>query len=237
MAYIYSKNTGVCWIIGTQEGVIYPFSFTSFKEIRMGGFFSIVSGGTLNSGFLQTAQNLSGPKTTFYMGFKDSGSSLPEQTGSTFFGVSRVAGDTNINITASLLTFGTDTAHGYGNIITTDTNGGINFFSTNQNGITIANPTPDTNFASFWGITLGLIGNTFSGMALYSTSNYTDITTGNLSNLVNNPPSVSTFVTGYYTTGNLNNTNSLLTPNSIFIYFPFFSNNLRIHSLDIEKFS
>lgn len=238
MAYIYSKNTGDCLILGTQEGLIYPFSFTPFQEIRMGGFFSIVSGGTFNSGFLAIGQNINNPKNTFYIGLKDSGNILPETSGSCFVGMSRRGGDTTINITSSFLCFGGDTSHGYGNFTISDTLGNtISYEDTNQQGIKITNPAPDTNFASFWGISIGIKGNLFSGMVLYDTNFYTDVTTGNLSHLINNPPLVTGPETGYYTTGNLDTNNLLPIPNSIFIYFPFANNNLRIHSLDIEKFN
>lgn len=239
MAYIYSKNSGHCWIIGPQESIIYPFQLGIFQEIRWGGFFSLVSGGSgnFNTPFSAVTGNLTAPITNFYMGLKDSGSALPGTPGATFVGVTKKLTDTQYQITPTILGFSTTTA-GAGHFITTDASGGVNFFNAQtQNPISITVATGDTNFGSFWGIAFGLQNNIFSGMVIYDTAFYTDVSTGNLSRLVNTPPLVSNFITGFYTTGASNSTNNLIVPKAIYIYFPYPNNQLRIHSLDIELFN
>lgn len=240
--YIYSKNSGHCIILNSQESLIYPFNFGFWQEIRMGGFFSVVSGGTgWNSNFPGFTGNMSGPLTQLYIGFKDSGSALPGEKNTTFVGIGRQANNSASSaITSSTLCFGApgSTANMAGYYQTFDTNGNVVYYNANtQNSMSITNPTPDTNFASFWGLTLQIQGNFFSGMSIYDTAFYTDVSTGNLSRLVNAPPSVSSFVTGYFTTGGANSNNTLILPQAVYIYFPFPNNQLRIHSLDIEQYN
>lgn len=239
--YIYNKNTGVALILNPQEALIYPFNFGSYQEIRMGGFFSVVGSG-FNSGINLITQNINAPLNTFYIGFKDSGTYIPGQniTGTSFyFGMGPRNTDTQNFITTSILSFGSDGANGLGEFQSIDSTGQKLYYTANQqNGIYLTNPVPDTSFASFWGISFGVIGNTFSGMVLYDQSTfYTDVTTGNLSRLINTPTSYSNYVTGYFTTGNINSNNIFTIPNAVYIYFPFFYNYLRIHCLDVEKFN
>lgn len=239
MSYIYSKNSGHCLIIGPQESITLPFNFGNFQEVRMGGFFSVVSGGSgnFNTVFSAITGGVNAPLNTFFIGFKDTGINLPG-VGSNFVGASKKAGDTQIAITPISLNLGGAVTNGGGNIVTIDGTGNSIYYSSQvQNAIPITIATGDTNFASFWGITLGLVGNTFSGMAIYDTAFYTDVSTGNLSRLVNTPPLVSPFSTGFYTTGAINNSNTLSAHKAIYIYFPFLNNQLRIHALDIEQFN
>lgn len=246
MAYIYSKNSGNCLIIGPQESITLPFNFGNFQEIRWGGFFSVVAGGSGNfnsifSGY--TGSNFTGPLTQLFMGFKDSGTAIPGMTGSNFVGATKKVGDGSNGpaITSTIMALGSSSSTN-GNIVTIDNTGG-RFYPINnasipaQNSMSITTGNADILFASFWGITLGLAGNFFSGMVMYDTNFYTDVSTGNLSRLVNAPPLVSTYASGFYTTGGLNNLNILPTPQAIYIYFPFPNNQLRIHCIDIEQFN
>lgn len=239
MAFIYSKNSGHCLILASQEALIYPLNLGNFQEIRWGGFFSVVSGGSgnFNTPFSAFTGGITAPVVTFYMGLKDSGSALPGP-GSNFVGVTKKSTDTQISITPTNLNFSVTNGAGPGNFTTIDSTGNILYFTAQtQNQIPITVATGDTNFASFWGITFGLVGNAFSGMAIYDTNFYTDVSTGNLSRLVNAPPSVSNFITGFYTTGGVNSSNNLQIPQAIYIYFPFPNNAFRIHALDVEKFN
>lgn len=246
MAYIYAKNSGHCWIIGPQESITYPFNLGNFREIRMGGFFSVVSSGTgnFNSIYNIDTGHTNCPQGTFYVGFKDSGNSLPGLGGSSFVGIGKKSTDstcliTNVLPSASYLGFGV--TNGAGNFTTIDTLGNTIFFNSQaQAGIQITTGNLDSNFASFWGISLGIINNVFTGMALFDSTNfYTDVSTGNLSRLINNPPNVSNFITGFFTTGNVNTTGfaSFPIPQALYIYFPYLNNQLRIHALDVERFS
>ena len=232
-------------ILGTQESLILPFNFGTFQEVRWGGFFSVVSGGAGNfyTPIAGWTGNTSGPFTQFFMGFKDTGISIPGGGKSSFVGISKRSTDTQNILGPGTLGFGgnANTAQN-GNYQTIDTTGNIIFPINNasipaQNSMSLTPATGDTSFASFWGITLGIQGNLYSGMAIYDTAFYTDVSTGNLSRLVNTPPLISSFATGYYTTGGLNSTNILQFPQAIYIYFPFFNNQLRIHNIDIEQFN
>lgn len=238
MATIFTKSTGNCWIIGPQEGIVLPFSFNGWQEIRMGGFFSIVSTSGFNTNISNCSNGLNSSINNFFIGFKDSGNNLPGNSGAQFIGITKRLGDTSNILNTSIAGFGSDASNGYGNFMISDTSGNQIFYtSSNQNGVYITNATGNTNYASFWGITLGINNNTFSGMVLYDTAFYTDVTIGNLEKVMSNAPFATTFITGFYTTGNNNTNNILQIPNSAFIYFPFLNDQLRIHSLNIDQYN
>lgn len=237
MSYIYPRSSGECIVLNQGDEFYYPFDWNNgYSEIRVGFMFSVGASG--NGLITPVTQTPNSPPSNIFIGFKNHDNGiLPQFSGSSFFGISNRYADNAINIYNNLLSFGSDNSNGWGYFLSSDSTGNSIYYTANQQrGINLFNTTGSSVFASFWGMDLILKGNTFSGCAIYDIGGYTNFTTGRIAVNLDSPPFQSAGQNGFFTTGNANTNNLLQKPNCLYIYWPFFGNTLRIHSLLISQY-
>ena len=241
-------------ILDPREKFIYPFAVGDYTEIRMGMYFSITP--TTGDNGLLVASDLqakTSPKNALYWGFCNfnTGSLLPLQSGYDFIGSiskqDQQCGSTFGSTTDSNIRLGDQAGNGQLPLFLTDTTGATQFLASLAPSDIVAKcPTSSAGFNAYAGMAgLQLM---FSGTNLFSFrafgDNGTYVTNTTLTNLRNdmstlgtNTSSLTTVYTGFFTSGGGNNSNVMMKPNSIMMYFPMLNSKIRLHAIAVERYA
>jgi hypothetical protein len=256
MAYIYQKVVGneteQCLILGMREALVYPLNLGTWKDIRVGYFYSFTSSGNAYDfpNDLATDETIVGGTSNYklggYWGFKDSGTGFPGQTG-VFIGIGQPPGDGNNESYFTPSSNGWALAHNGG--VTNLTYYSINTskapFLTTRNSLALPSSAAMVGTGTYCGFYAQKLVNTVNsagktGLFLY------DSTQNNIAQ-----PSITglramvlaatypTLLASGYCTSNFNGVtgNNVDLPQNLFFYMPQLKNRIRFHTIFVEKVS
>lgn len=253
MAQIYQKpSADQCLVLGPRESLIYPFSLGAWSEIRVGAFFSYTSANDNNSTGQFEIIPANNGNGNLYWGLKDTGTNFPFQSNTFFVGMTN---DTTItprtvlyNLDASLVGFQSSYASAAQSdntpnpsILIVSGATVVNKIATSvSNDYTIAMASGlavsgSTAFAMFNGLrilydrTLQVISGSSMQDKTYASAT-SDVSISNLQSKLASMPNLSTPVTG-------GGVLPSFVPNTIYFYNPFLQNQIRIHSLYVDKYA
>lgn len=255
MATIFQKTiSDECLILEQREAFYYPFYVGNYQEVRAGFYFSATSTSGDNTPYNFETADAGSLVGSMFIGFAKSGQGanyvLPGTTGLIFCGLKNQGGNCSylgpqgdiiwISPTCQSATpfFGcilTNYLSSGFDSIQDDTVTGVN----NTGGVIFLpqDPTLDTGYASYFGISLNFSGNQFQFSMSNDANFVTDMEISGLRNRLETFPNYQLAGTGYFTSG-FNNTNNIIDkPDSLFLYFPFYNNKIRIHALTVERYS
>src|SRR6266404_6899640 len=88
MAKIYSKSSELNLILGTREGLLYPFTAPSWTDLRLSAWVSLTKAASDddNTGLAETLTR-STSRDDLFFGFKDNSGTFPRVAGSQFAGI------------------------------------------------------------------------------------------------------------------------------------------------------
>lgn len=233
-------------VLDHREALLYPFDVGSdWRNIKLGLFVSLAGATGDNSSY--NNENVAGSitiaTTRGYLGIKNNNIIYPTVSGSNFLGVTARIGPAAITYaTSSLNTMGFS-ENGNGDTrfrICSDSIVGGSI--PGQVGVTVGTAVAGTQpsaYAFFYG--LDIIYNqssmAVSGAMINSTAPFTDTSIGNLRIQMSSPTATTAYSTGFFSS-NLSSTGTQLSrPDAVFIYFPFFTNKVRIHNLCVERYA
>lgn len=221
-----------CLILEPGEGLLYPFEFDNWTEIKLSAFISLTTTDSDNKQGVDEYYDTNFlPKLTFWFGAKDGSNILPYTSGSIFAGFCSSVLGGGFEKSLQLIST-TNIIHGNFNSMV-----GLNgsnilgsilastrfYIYTNQGHL-------PTGFAGYNAVSLKRT-NGYSGLLAFRgiAGNYTDVSVENLKK-VNRSFSESFSVPSSAATG-------YFPPelNCFFIYNPFILNRTRIHSLLVEQ--
>lgn len=241
-------------VLNSKEALFYPISF-GYNEIRVGAFLSLCN--TTDTNGLYAAENViaNSPGAGFYFGLTDASNitNLPYTAGTNFIGCGVCTGVSafktpDIN-TAGLVWDGAalEIFSTIGTLQQTSQNaipGSVDMTSTAVFVPTPAQATGTTQFANFFGIKFsiqnkGTSTQNFSVQTSYNSTPTDNTSIESLRTNLSNFPNASTNFTGlrYFTPLSLTTGTPLTPPSTVIIYSPFFNNKLRVHNIDVEKYS
>lgn len=254
MAYIYQKAVGneyeQCLILGMREALVYPLNLGTWKDIRVGYYYSFTSSGASNDTALD--ETVVGGKTNYklggYWGFKDSGTGFPSQTG-VFIGIGQIPN-------AGQGTFGESYFNPSSNGWALAHNGGstnLTYFSidtsnspfwTTRNSLALPSPATMVGTGTYCGYYSQKLVNTVNANGKTGLMYY-DYTENNIAQPYNitglrakilGTTYSSSLVSGYCTS-NFNGTtgNNVDLPQNLFFYMPQLKNRIRFHAIFVEK--
>jgi hypothetical protein len=246
MSLIYQKNAGAsqeqCLILGPREALVYPFNFGPYQEIRFGILLSATSNSGPNSAYTTENVSFSSNRDKLFIGFKDSSSNFPFETGSSFIGIASAYNNTGAgiiqntldSIDASIRTLGGDANYSSSAYCLSGFNGnqalsGFNVFTSGP----IRLPSPGeavatSNYMTYLGGRLGISGSSFTFNWTYNTTKYSSGSQISIRTLTSAFPTPSPTLSGVLTGA---------APDALFIYSPFKLNQLRIHGIVLDKYS
>lgn len=249
MATIFQKTaTDNCIVLDSRESLTYPFSLGNWSEIRLGIEMSIVAitGGYNTVGTDETVGGTS-QTNSFYFGFKNTGTLFPDTISGFFVGV--IPNGVGANYTAAPGGLNGRLSQAS----TADLNWGIQSGSTSRVG-----PLLDTSSRHIWaggdsvanstlycsrqGLRVILISGNTTNQFLQldtfnnSTTDYTPNITG-LRSFMDLMANSSSGTYQFLTNGFVGGGAPLPFPNAFFIYNPFISNQIRIHTLVVERYA
>lgn len=256
MATIFQKTSSDnCIILAPRESLVYPFNLGNWSEIRLGGFFSYTSASGDNGTGISESFSSNGGLTNLFFGIKDSGASVPFSSGTTFIGMTNNPSTTNKTSLSNLYNppFGsvayiTSAQSSDGNPIpTVSIVSGSNIVGS-ANGSAgspsiavmhssgVGGVTGSSSYAMFNGLQIfyDRTRNAVSGR-LFQDNSYangtSDVSITNLQSKLLSMPNVGNFVaTGVW------DFNTPI-PNALYLYNPFLSNRIRLHSLLVDRYA
>lgn len=258
MANIFDKTTTIgtdrTLVLDQRESLIYPFPFTDWNVIRIGGIFSFTTASDDNG----DVSALGGPNAEFiitptagneriWFGVKHNNSNFPGTNGEPFVGINNPDQDSHlyvINSPGRGLYIGGRFSENPLSVTAVHGNGTYEF--SNSGGQNVLAPWTindnqfhaTSNFAYQWALTLAVNNKGLAtqniGVSTYFQSNTIGTNTDNqtLKNILTN--------SSYTNRGTVNWNLSGLPydlPNTFFLHWPFTNTRLRIHNIGIVKVS
>ena len=255
---LYSQPSGYtqCLILQRGESVLYPFNL-DWNELRIGIFYTICDTGVSGTFSSETLNSLGTPKNGFYFGLKSNDSNFPYSNGCNFLGFAPQI--TNSRQKLNFALYGIQTGildpeqenDMPGSLIALNN---TNLRKTATNTAQYADcdyyqmtSTGDTFAPIFFGLQFV---KSQSGNSNYTT--FSSYARTRVSFLPNNDPSLPRlrkfigFSTSdcekiqssgvFWCEGLVSGGSNLEPLNSIFLYWPFYNNNIRIHGIVAEAY-
>jgi len=225
-------------VLDHREALLYPFDVgNDWREIRVGMFVSIVGSTGDNSTYNDESVANTSNLNRGYIGIKNNNTIFPGASGSNYIGASNGLNQpVNILNANNFINFnGASVQIAADNITNTRAASADTYVGTRLVGTQLI------NYAAFYGLRVWYnpANNIMSGVMIHHpNSYYTDTSITTLRVLTTSPPTQTTPpTTGYFTSDLTISGSPLSRPEAVFVYFPFFTDKFRIHSLLVERYA
>lgn len=246
MSVLFQKTlVDVCQVLDSREGLTYPFDLGNWSEIRVGvelSYIAITGAGYNTVPGFDEAQGGTSLTNSFLMGFRNTNTTFPDTTNGFHIGFI----GNNLSVSA-LISEGrirrTPAAHLPIGIILGPTTVAVDLDSSSRTVYTAGtSASAATVYAAQHGFRVRLTGQGTTGqfLTLDTFNNTTAYVTPSVTGLRAFMGVAANSVSGAYyplTSGFVSNGGPLTFPNAFFLYSPFLSGSLRVHTLIVDRYA